>query len=229
MKNNYRSRDWLEFREKIIELDNMACVNCGRMAESGITLQVHHKQYINGKAPWEYPPESCETLCKGCHAAEHGKIPPKNGWLYLGQDDLGAPEGFCDLCNREIRYVCLVQHPVWGILEVGANCCDSLLNNSSASEEQKENEKYNRRLKRFITSPKWQLTLSNEHKIYEDKYFVFISKKDGFYQLRVNSTLGKKTYSSLDAAKEGFFKIYTSGMLENYFKNKYIKLNQSNN
>jgi len=95
----YRSSDWDIFRKEVIELDGGACVECKRTVKDEVVLQVHHKEYIKGKLPWEYPYNSCETLCKGCHAAKHGIIPPKSGWEYAGSHDLEELIGKCELCG----------------------------------------------------------------------------------------------------------------------------------
>ncbi|MCX7257277.1 MAG: hypothetical protein NTZ64_11205 [Polaromonas sp.] len=122
----YRSREWKIFRNEVIRLDGGACSNCGKTASDGAILQVHHKQYFSGRSPWDYPYNLCETLCKGCHAAEHGLIPPKFGWEHVGWDDLGELNGICECCGTSIRYIFLVQHPKWNPMEVGEICCDNL-------------------------------------------------------------------------------------------------------
>lgn len=46
--------------------------------DSGIKcLNVHHKYYIRGKNPWEYPDDAFVTLCDKCHQKRHqnGSIP----------------------------------------------------------------------------------------------------------------------------------------------------------
>src|SRR3954471_7225795 len=109
----YSSKQWREFRAAIIRLDDGCCVQCGRTESDGVVLHVHHKAYRPGRLPWEYPLEACETLCAGCHAAHHGKIPPKVGWEFAGHDDLGEPSEACDLCGTEIRHVFLIYHANW--------------------------------------------------------------------------------------------------------------------
>ncbi|MBL1232819.1 MAG: HNH endonuclease [Flavobacteriales bacterium] len=74
----YNRKEWKEYRDNVIESDGGKCVRCGR-PDGEVVLQVHHKIYLTGKLPWEYGTENCETLCKGCHAAEHGIIQPKIG------------------------------------------------------------------------------------------------------------------------------------------------------
>jgi hypothetical protein len=115
----YRKNDWAVFRKEIIELDGGVCKKCNRSESDGVILQVHHKEYIRGKLPWEYPYQMCETLCKGCHAEEHGRVPPKSGWEYCGSNDLGDLNGTCELCGTSIRYVFYVSHEKWPTLEVG--------------------------------------------------------------------------------------------------------------
>lgn len=50
--------------------DNFACQRCG---DTKTTLNVHHKKYLKGKAPWEYSNDLLETLCEPCHGKEHEK------------------------------------------------------------------------------------------------------------------------------------------------------------
>lgn len=90
MANSYRNEEWLKFRKEVIELDGNRCAICGRSELEDIVLQVHHKNYVSGKLPWEYSYKDCETLCKGCHAREHGLICPNFGWEFVGEDDLGG-------------------------------------------------------------------------------------------------------------------------------------------
>jgi len=102
----YRSKNWKVFPAEVFRLDNHTCTMCGRSAAlGGLVLQVHHKRYLPGHKPWEYPYDLCSTMCKGCHAAEHGIVAPRVGWTHCGWDDLGGLDGECELCGNEIRYV----------------------------------------------------------------------------------------------------------------------------
>jgi len=101
---HYNRTEWRTFREELLRLHDGVCGRCYRGQPEGVVLQVHHKIYIRGRLPWEYPPEACEVLCKGCHAEEHGRIMPQSGWEHFGDyDDLGAPDGECELCGTAIR------------------------------------------------------------------------------------------------------------------------------
>lgn len=59
---------WLEKRESILERDNYKCQDC---LCKGSELHVHHKKYIDGRMPWEYPNELLITLCGSCHKRVH--------------------------------------------------------------------------------------------------------------------------------------------------------------
>lgn len=61
--------EWKACRHWIIERDMYMCQRC--MRQDG--LQVHHKRYIAGKMAWEYEDKDLITLCRKCHADEHGK------------------------------------------------------------------------------------------------------------------------------------------------------------
>lgn len=215
MKNQYRNKRWVEFREEVIELDGGACARCGKTRERGAILQVHHKQYIKGKAPWEYPPSLCETLCKGCHASEHGEIRPETGWDYVGDDDLGGLYGACDRCRTEIRYVFFVQHPHWEPMSVGIICCDDLTGTKIASDKRK----YEDRLKRFIKSKRWSQDGDN-YVIRQKQIDIRIVPEESGYRVHMNTTRGQKVYSSIEVAKIKVFDFIDSGDADNYFKKK---------
>jgi 5-methylcytosine-specific restriction endonuclease McrA len=70
-----KDQRWLDLREIILIRDGYMCQHC----MSGKNLQVHHLYYLSGKLAWEYPDSALQTLCKGCHAMEHGiiKVEPK--------------------------------------------------------------------------------------------------------------------------------------------------------
>lgn len=215
MKNQYRSSRWITFREELIELDGQACVKCGRCREDGIVLQVHHKKYLPGKAPWEYPLDLCETLCKRCHAVEHGEISPATGWEYVGADDLGGLNGTCDLCHTEIRHVFYVQHPGWEPMAVGTYCCDMLTGTTLAT----ESRRFDDRLKRFAKSTRWKDnggTLSITQKGIE----ILIAPANGGFRIQMKDVKGKTDYPDIAAAKGKAFAFVESGAADNYFKKK---------
>ena len=73
MENYYQSQlrqeEWKLRASEIKERDNYQCqaYNCSTPKSQ---LQVHHLDYFNHKAPWEYPNDMLITLCEKCHRKE---------------------------------------------------------------------------------------------------------------------------------------------------------------
>ena len=61
------SPQWRKCRNRIKWRDGNRC----RLCCSRGNLQVHHQQYIPGKAPWDYPDNLLITLCARCHRKQH--------------------------------------------------------------------------------------------------------------------------------------------------------------
>lgn len=215
MRDGYRSERWAAFRRELIELDGAACVKCGRTAAEGAVLQVHHKRYLAGRKPWEYPIELCETLCRRCHAAEHGEIPPVGGWLFEGEEDLGGLYGNCDLCGQEIRHAFYVTHPDWSPLVVGTDCCDILTGTTVAADIRKSAN----RLKRFKASPRWE-EFSGCLFITQKGIRVQISPCEGGCSVTMKETKGKAVYPDIDSAKAKVFDVIESGKAEDFFRKR---------
>ncbi|TVV44875.1 HNH endonuclease [Thalassolituus sp. C2-1] len=126
-KNLYRNDRWFEFSQRVKLRDNNKCLICHR-SPPDVVLQVHHELYIPNKQPWEYALSDCSTLCKGCHAREHGLIEPNSGWFLISIDDLGDLVGTCERenCGNDIRYEHLTYHPQWGYKKLGSTCIEHL-------------------------------------------------------------------------------------------------------
>lgn len=58
--------EWQTKRAAIIA-HNPMCALCW----SGESLCVHHRYYLPGRAPWDYPESAFVVLCSPCHAIEH--------------------------------------------------------------------------------------------------------------------------------------------------------------
>jgi hypothetical protein len=126
-QNLYSNVQWYEFSEKVQKRDGYKFTKCGR-GKDKIVLQTHHKFYKPGIEVWEYATSDCISLCKGCHAMEHGIIEPADGWTLLSIDDLGGLDGVCEKkgCNNDIRYEHLIFHPSFGYKTVGSTCVEYL-------------------------------------------------------------------------------------------------------
>lgn len=62
-----RDPRWQKKRLEILERDEWMCQNC---FDSESTLVVHHRRYLKGTEPWEYPNGLLLTLCVNCHECE---------------------------------------------------------------------------------------------------------------------------------------------------------------
>lgn len=58
---------WQKLRLRVFERDEWTCQIC---FDQESQLKVHHKYYIQGKDPWDYPLDAFVTLCEKCHAEE---------------------------------------------------------------------------------------------------------------------------------------------------------------
>lgn len=210
----YQTSQWQQFRHEVIELDGGKCGHCKR-SEPDVVLQVHHKIYIPQRAPWQYDYRDCETLCKGCHAAEHGRIPPKSGWKYLGYEDLGDVSANCELCGSNFRYQFFVYHPAWGSMQVGGLCCNALTDNEIASSLIERQHKLDERKKRFVRSKRWK-SISDREVIRQKGFRIEISQIDGKFTIQLDHYPGKKKFNSVNEAKSHVFDILEDGSAERF-------------
>lgn len=58
---------WQRKRLEILQRDDFACRKCSNKKD---TLHIHHRHYINGRKPWDYPDSLLVTLCYKCHKEE---------------------------------------------------------------------------------------------------------------------------------------------------------------
>jgi hypothetical protein len=216
----YRSASWHEFRQEVLRLDGYACTQCGRQRKDGVRLHVHHKRYLAGHKPWEYPHDQCATLCSGCHAGEHGIIPPKFGWAFVGYDDLGDLSGECEYCGTAIRHSFLVEHERWGAMEVGEVCCDNLTSTQVATGHLESLRRHLDRRKRFVSSTRWMQESPGVLSIKQKGIYIELVKHGGAYRLRVYGQLGKKVFPSVVDGKAGAFDPIESGAISRWLNKK---------
>lgn len=70
---------WQKKRLSIFERDNWTCQGCGR---NDLSLVIHHKDYLPGADPWDYPDEFLITLCETCHDKENQRLYAVIEFLY---------------------------------------------------------------------------------------------------------------------------------------------------
>jgi hypothetical protein len=218
---SYRRAEWVGFREENIRLHGGVCAKCSRGRSDNVVLQVHHKKYIPGRKPWEYPHDLCETLCKRCHAEEHGIIMPQSGWDLIGVNDLGDVIGTCERCGTAIRHVFLVQHEKWAALEVGETCCDNLTGTAIASDHMESMRRFDDRLKRFVSSSRWLSDKSGAPWIRQKNVSLAIVSDGNQFRLKINGRRGKLVFASILDAKMKAFELIESGAVVDYFNKKH--------
>ena len=187
-RNLWRNERWFKFCEKVKSRDKYKCLQCKR-SSTEVVLQVHHTVYIQNKSPWEYSLSDCHTLCRGCHAKEHGLIEPDKGWSLLSINDLGNLSGTCERknCGKSIRYEHSTYHPSWGYKKVGSTCIEHL------TEEDKSLSgdvlKLYKTISKFVHSSEWKTRLTKKGKEYlqatYNNHLVKIYGKDNYYSFQV--------------------------------------------
>ncbi len=197
MHPHHSAAEWQAFRLFMFEHDGGVCCHCGSSLQERV-FQVHHKRYVTGKEPWKYPPSDCETLCQACHAAVHGRVPPRMGWRYVADEDLEELAGTCENCGADLRYVFYIEHPDWGVMEVGTVCCDNLTGTTIASELRR----YEIRKQRFVTSARWQNNTISQFGI-----TVAIVREQNGYYVCLDDRHGRIAHATLDQAKAAAFDV----------------------
>jgi len=197
----YRRKEWFQFRERCLVVACRKCERCGR-SQKEASLQVHHPHYGEDLMPWEYDPRFCEVLCKGCHAREHGKIKPLDGWTLIHSDwDDGEPTGWtkCEHCDASMEWHNDLWHPEWGVITVGYECADKL-----GTPEVHAIKRKRERMNTFLHSPRWKKTPKG-WKYKHGERVVFAMQKPNGWILNIGGTWGGITYRTIDAAKERAF------------------------
>lgn len=226
MMDLYRTAEWKAYRASIVSRDGGRCVRCLRSpSDDGVTLQVHHSEYLIGRRPWEYPAVLCETLCKHCHAVEHGLVRPSDGWDHLGFEDLGGLDGNCDLCGTQIRYVYLVDHPKWFPMEVGEICCDKLTSTTIAT----EHGRFLESIATFLGSKRWSADSAGNLWITRKGIRIGVVIAENVFKLNVEGQEGNLTFPTIDHAKIKAFELVWSGAITAYLKRRQARKNQKIN
>lgn len=61
---------WQKMRLEVLQKADFKCTDCD---DETSTLHVHHTEYVWGKNPWEYDPDTLVCLCEACHAEQIGE------------------------------------------------------------------------------------------------------------------------------------------------------------
>ena len=69
----YSDPRWIAVVTRILRRDGHRCTVCQASSMEGASLSVHHKVYVRGRLPWEYPDEQLVTLCEDHHLIQTAK------------------------------------------------------------------------------------------------------------------------------------------------------------
>ena len=187
-RKQWQNKSWFKFSERVKSRDNHTCIQCNRNSNE-VILQVHHEIYIEGKLPWEYSLSDCRTLCKGCHAKEHGLIEPDKGWSLLAINDLGNLYGVCERlnCGKNIRYEHLTYHPKWGYKNVGSTCIEHLTKKDKSLSH--DVLKLYKNISKFVHSSEWNIKFTKKRKKYlqtiYSHHLISIYGSDNYYSFQI--------------------------------------------
>jgi hypothetical protein len=91
-----RDPRWQKMRLRIMERDGFACRHCG---DTRTTLNVHHKYYCWGAAPWEYEEHLLLTLCERCHVALEERVREMSVEMATGRESSTSLVDFAQLLH----------------------------------------------------------------------------------------------------------------------------------
>ena len=74
-REQLRDVRWQKLRLEALAAAGWKCRDCG----GSDFLNVHHRRYVAGRAPWEYPLDDLKVLCEGCHRKIHGLVSVPDG------------------------------------------------------------------------------------------------------------------------------------------------------
>jgi hypothetical protein len=138
-------------------------------------------------------------------------------WEYVGEDVREERDGVCDFCGNDIRFEHNLTHERWGDLTVGTGCSDFLTETKQATEAKKL---LNRRLT-FCDSRRWQETAKGNW-LYNGRglEIQLRQQKETDFVVDVNGHKGKKSYKSVEEAKNRLFNLKNTGGLSKYMNNR---------
>lgn len=77
----YKSKDWRQLRQYILERDNYECQECKRQGYVKLTddtkhksLDVDHIKELHTHSELAFEPDNLETLCIRCHNKKHNRF-----------------------------------------------------------------------------------------------------------------------------------------------------------
>lgn len=87
-RQKLRDPRWQQVRLRVFERDGWRCQRAGCRSPEFTPLAVHHRRYLTGLEPWEYPASDLITFCEQCHNLQHNLTTTR-----LLSEDQGYPWG----------------------------------------------------------------------------------------------------------------------------------------
>lgn len=145
---------------------------------------------------------------------------PKHDWDLIGYDDLGSPDGSCDYCGTDIRYVFMIHHPKWQAMEVGTFCCDDLTATNDASGHMRKLRLQNERRKRFVVSSRWVSRPDGRSQLYYCGMHLVVASDGPDFRIAVNDVRGNLKFPSIVAAKAMIFDRLEDGKIVSFVQKR---------
>lgn len=119
----------------------------------------------------------------------------------------------------------MVTHPNWGVMIVGAVCCDKLTESTIGSDGHAEFLNYINRRKAFIDSPKWIATPNGVCTIKRAGIVIeIVPTHDGTFRFNLDDVKGKIGHATLLDAKFSVFDYVDSGKAAGYLAERRRKI-----
>ena len=149
---------------------------------------------------------------------------PKNGWTCVGTDDLGEPNGTCQMSGTAIRYVHIMTHPRYdGEVEAGCICAGHMEGDIGAAvrrdERMRKKSGVRKRLaarrKNFPDLKGWRETQNGNMRLRKDKLLFLVFRDRGLW-----GSMIKSSDPSIDDEDwvDGRFDTYEDAMLAAFDK-----------
>jgi hypothetical protein len=120
---------------------------------------------------------------------------PRKGWACQGVEDLGAPEGRCEMCGREeIRYVHYMVHPRYhGTISAGCVCAEKMADDYSTKDRPSAAKRRETVLKnafarrcRWPTLLAWKTSRNGNPHIKKGGFHIIVFRKSGQHKFSID-------------------------------------------
>ncbi|MEO9475104.1 MAG: hypothetical protein ABJ004_12365 [Cyclobacteriaceae bacterium] len=142
---------------------------------------------------------------------------PHKGWsldtVYDIRDDGQTEEETnyeaCMMCgNEKIRYVHVLSHPEYSQqMKVGCNCAEKMTDDYINPTRYERNLRNKSARRQNWLKTNWKFSRQGDYYLKRDGHIliIFIDKRSGLYQGKIDNTFGRKKYKTVDLVKVALF------------------------